>query len=186
MGFYYLPLSTSARKNIEEYDRGNIQHQEEGWRRSATTAMFPRANFSESKATEESCLSLCVLYKHITICTPQKNPLYRLWGRQGGILQNETRKGNALELYLSSSLRQQQFAFPFPLSFQSCKYSDHLSIPQKCGCEVYNSCIAHTTPLRQQFRTGCDCNMLAWRRWPGLRGAGIKVVTALPPGQQPI
>lgn len=44
------------------------------------------------------------------------NLLYKLWGRQGGILQNETQKGNALKPYPRSSLRQQQFAFPLPSS----------------------------------------------------------------------
>lgn len=126
--------------------------------------MFPGANFSESKAIEESCLSLCVLYKHITICTPQI--CFTNYGEdRGGILQNETQKGNALKPYLRSSSRQQQFAFPLPSSFQSCKYSGHCRIPPKCGCEVHDSCAAHTTPLRQQSGMGCDRNMLARRRW---------------------
>lgn len=165
MGFYYCPLCTSARKNIEEYDMGNTQHQEEGWSRSATTAMFPRANFSESKAIEESCLSLCVLYKHITVCTPQTNPLYGLRGREGGILQNETQKGNALEPYLRPSSQQQKIAFPLPPSFQSCKYSDHFGIPPKCECKARNSCAAHATLLHQRFGVGCNHSMLPWKRW---------------------
>lgn len=77
MSFYYRPLCTSARTNIEEYDTGNIQHQEEGWSRSATTVMCPRANFSESKAIEESCLSLSALCKH-SIYATNKSALWTI------------------------------------------------------------------------------------------------------------
>lgn len=114
MGFYCRPFGTSARRNIEEYDMGNIQHREEGWSRSTTTAVFPRANFSESKAIKENCLSLCVLYKHITVCLPQTNLLYGLQGREGGLLKNETGKAKALESYFRSSSPQQKSAFPLP------------------------------------------------------------------------
>lgn len=64
-GFYYHPLCTLARKNIEEYGMGNTQHQQEGWSRLATTALFPRENFSESNTIEESCLSLCILCMYV-------------------------------------------------------------------------------------------------------------------------
>lgn len=37
MGFYSCPFGTSAMRNMEEYDMGNIQHQEEGWSRLTTT-----------------------------------------------------------------------------------------------------------------------------------------------------
>lgn len=86
---------------------GNIQHREEGWSRSTTTAVFPRANFSESKAIKESCLSLCALYKHITLCLPHTNLFYGLQGRQGEMLKNETGKVNAPGLYIRSLSPQQ-------------------------------------------------------------------------------
>lgn len=118
MGFYCRPFGTSARRNIEEYDMGNIQHQEEGWSRSTAAAVFPRANFRESKAIKESCLSPCVLCKHITVCLPQTNLLYGPRGRQGRTLKNETGKANALEPYFRSSSPQQKPAFPSPHSIK--------------------------------------------------------------------
>lgn len=58
IGFYCFPLCISTRRNIEEYEKKNIWHQEEGWIRLATAAMLARADFNESKAIEESCLKL--------------------------------------------------------------------------------------------------------------------------------
>lgn len=129
MGFYCRPFGTSARRNIEEYDMGNIQHREEGWSRSTTAAVFPRANFSESKAIKENCLGLCALYKHITVCLPQTNLLYGLQGRRGGILKKETGKVNALESYFRSSSPQQKICIPIASFSKSFNYLYHFNMP---------------------------------------------------------
>lgn len=135
---------------------GNIQHREEGWSRSTTTAVFPRANFSESKAIKESCLSFCVLYKHITLCLPQTNLFYGLQGRQGGTLKNETGNVNALEPYFRSLPSQQKPAFPLPPSIK-VGMIQITSVCQQIEGVRYTTVGQHTPHLFTSH-LGCDHN----------------------------
>lgn len=147
MGFYCRPFGTSARRNIEEYDMGNIQHREEGWSRSTTTAVFPRANFSESKAIKESCLSLCALYKHITLCLPQTNLFYGLQGRQGRDVKKWDWKSKCPWTIFQIFVPTARTCISIASSNKTWNYLDHFSMSINWGCEANTTVGQHTPHL---------------------------------------